>query len=213
VGRLETLMRWYNWERANYSPETAPELRELQLRLTLGHTAAAVSVLRESLSALSLEPVRVARRGADIGSGVGYPGLILAIARPQLHMTLVEKRAEKCSFLRHAAEELGSDNVDVYTGPVVDWSAGVGACDLVTSRRFGRPETILGWFRPLLAPNGAIVLFDRRRSDEQSPEAERAAAAAGLVLKAVHSAPQERPDGRVVVKWRRQFVYVKSDAT
>jgi 16S rRNA (guanine527-N7)-methyltransferase len=139
---------------------------------------------------------------ADIGSGAGFPGMVLAIALPRAEVTLIEKVPEKCSFLRRAAAELGLDNVEVVEGTVQQWSEGVGTCDVVTSRKVGRLETIVEWSAPLLAPGGAVALWPGSTDfDAEAPEAAADAAhAAGLRLAHVHRLESENRRGKPVVK-------------
>lgn len=56
----------------------------------------------------------------DLGSGAGFPGLVLAIARPDIHVTLVESRAKKAVFLSFAVAELGLKNAGVENGRAED---------------------------------------------------------------------------------------------
>lgn len=210
AGQLETLVRWLDWHHHNLTPATVPELPEPQVHLAPDEVAAASSMLREALSALELEHVRAAHRAADLGSGVGRPGLVLAIALPQVHMTLVEKESTKCEFLRRAAEALGLDNVEVEGRPAQQWREGRGTCDLVTARRIGRPHTILEWAAPLLNSTGAALVVRRRNSPSIEALAEAAAQATGLQLEAVHSFEREKPNGRYEPARRRLYLYAKA---
>lgn len=208
---LERVVRWLGWDRSNFVPETVPELPEPQRHLTPDQAQAATNMLRESFTPLDFERVRSARRGADIGSGIGYPGLMLAIALPQLRMTLVERDTERCGFLRRAIEALGLDNVDVEQRRVEAWSDGQGKCDLVTSRRLGRHDTIVGMAAPLLAPGAALVLFGRERTHEGNAVAERAAAAAGLALERIVAVEKEHRSGKLFHSESRVLLYVNAD--
>ena len=58
---------------------------------------------------------------ADLGSGAGMPGLLLAIARPQLPIALIESRSSKAAFLRQAVMELELDNVRVICIRIESW--------------------------------------------------------------------------------------------
>ena len=136
--------------------------------------------------------MRTAGRLGDIGSGAGFPGLVLGIALPQTRVALLEKVREKCVFLRRAVEELGLDNVEVVEGTVQKWTDGSGRCDVVTSRRAGRLNTMVEWSAPLLAPEGAIVLWQQgRRNPAKEALAADAAEELGLRLAEVHP-PEDR---------------------
>jgi 16S rRNA (guanine527-N7)-methyltransferase len=70
---------------------------------------------------------------ADIGSGAGLPGLVLAIARPDWAITSVEAVEKKTSFQRQVKIELGLENVSIHCGRVEDMKQGL---DAVISRAF-----------------------------------------------------------------------------
>lgn len=74
-------------------------------------------------------------RVADIGSGAGLPGLVIAIARPHYAVALIESRQRKCRFLRQAAIELGLRNVTVFPVRAEHWEA-PDAVDAVTCRGY-----------------------------------------------------------------------------
>ncbi|MCM3516453.1 16S rRNA (guanine(527)-N(7))-methyltransferase RsmG [Nocardioides sp. P86] len=92
----------------------------------------------------------------DIGSGAGLPGLVLAVRRPDLRLTLVEPLLRRTTFLDEAVEELGLDNVLVRRGRADDLH-GEQTFDVVTSRAVAPLERLLGWSMPLVAPEGALV--------------------------------------------------------
>jgi 16S rRNA (guanine527-N7)-methyltransferase len=92
----------------------------------------------------------------DIGSGAGLPGLVLAIARPDLRVTLVEPLLRRTTFLEEAAEALQLTSVEVVRGRA-DALHGERRFDVVTSRAVAPLERLLGWSMPLVAPTGALV--------------------------------------------------------
>jgi 16S rRNA (guanine527-N7)-methyltransferase len=93
---------------------------------------------------------------ADIGSGAGLPGLVLAIARPDLMLTLVEPLLRRTTFLGEVVVELGLDNVEVFRGRA-DALHGTRTFDSVTSRAVAPLGRLLGWSMPLVSPTGALV--------------------------------------------------------
>lgn len=92
----------------------------------------------------------------DIGSGAGLPGLVLAIARPDLQITLVEPLLRRTTFLSEVVEELDLTNVTVVRGRA-DALHGKERFDVVTSRAVAALETLLDWSMPLVAPEGSLV--------------------------------------------------------
>ncbi|NMP20921.1 16S rRNA (guanine(527)-N(7))-methyltransferase RsmG [Sulfobacillus harzensis] len=61
------------------------------------------------------------QRALDIGSGGGFPGMVLAIQKPSVHWVLLDSRARRCDFLRGAVEDLGLNNVEVVTARAEQW--------------------------------------------------------------------------------------------
>lgn len=112
----------------------------------------------------------------DIGSGAGLPGLVLAIARPDIAITLVEPLLRRTTFLEEVVAELGLTNVSVVRGRA-DVLHGKAAFDVVTSRAVAPLERLLGWSMPLVAPQGALVAM------KGSSAAEEVVAAAATLAK------------------------------
>lgn len=92
----------------------------------------------------------------DIGSGAGLPGLVLAIARPDLRLTLVEPLLRRTTFLREVVETLGLTSVEVLRGRAEDLH-GRRSFDVVTSRAVAPLGRLLRWSMPLVAPEGALI--------------------------------------------------------
>lgn len=205
---LERYLRLLDWETGNFIPASAPELSEPNLALTDDQIYKALAMSGESLSALQLEPVRAAGRLADIGTGAGFPGLVLAIALPGTQVCLVEADSRKCGFLRKVVASLGIDNVEVVDLPLQSWTDGIGTCDVVTSRRVWRPHTILEHVAPLLAPNGVSVRFGGRDAEKEKL-AQASAEANGMRFESVHPAVTETIAGGVRTGKRHIHMYRK----
>lgn len=108
----------------------------------------------------------------DLGSGAGVPGLIIALARPDLHLVLVEAAAKRCRFLESAIASLGID-VDVLEGraEVVGRGPLRGLSDAVVARSFGAPSATAECAAPLLRVGGLLVVSEPPTSppDRWSP--------------------------------------------
>ncbi len=100
--------------------------------------------------------VPVAASVCDIGSGAGLPGLVLAIARPDLHITLVEPLLRRTTFLAEVVETLGLIHVRVHRGRA-DSLHGTERFDVVTSRAVAPLERLLEWSMPLVASRGSLL--------------------------------------------------------
>ncbi|MGA8845512.1 MAG: 16S rRNA (guanine(527)-N(7))-methyltransferase RsmG [Nocardioides sp.] len=92
----------------------------------------------------------------DIGSGAGLPGIVLAIARPDLAMTLVEPLLRRTTFLEEVVTSLRLSNVRVVRARA-DALHGVEQFDVVTSRAVAALPKLLDWSLPLVAPKGEVV--------------------------------------------------------
>lgn len=106
----------------------------------------------------------------DIGTGAGLPGLVLAIARPDVRMTLVEPLLRRTTFLDEVVAELGLSHVTVVRGRAEDLH-GVSTFDVVTSRAVAPLERLLGWSMPLVAPTGALVAMKGRSAQDEVAQA------------------------------------------
>ncbi len=156
---------------------------------------------RHILDALTLLPL-IAEMGpgsrlADVGSGGGLPGVPLAIARPDLRVTLVEATQKKAAFLVAVSEALGLAGVSVLPARAEQLGAGDlrGTFDVVTARAVGRLSTLVPLTAPLARVGGLLLLVKGQRADEELAEA-------ATVLgeqRCVHEKTVPTPTGRVVV--------------
>lgn len=129
----------------------------------------------------------------DIGSGAGLPGIPLALARPDLQVTLVEPLLRRVNFLEEIIGELGID-VRVIRGRAEEKAviAAAGEADVVTSRAVAPLAKLAGWSAPLLRPGGRMVALKGASAAE---EIERdSAALAKLGFSDVHVEQVAAPD-------------------
>lgn len=103
---------------------------------------------------------------ADVGSGAGLPGLVLAIARPDLRVTLIEPLLRRTTFLEEVAGDLGLDNVDVVRGRA-DLLHGKRTFDVVTSRAVAPLARLVEWSMPLVDPIGSLVAMKGSSAAEE----------------------------------------------
>ena len=93
---------------------------------------------------------------ADVGSGGGLPGIPIAIARPEWHVTLNDANQKKAAFLRQAAIELALGNVEVHEGRAETWKPAVRFA-VVISRAFAELAQFIRACRHLVAPDGLLA--------------------------------------------------------
>lgn len=157
-------------------------------------------VTRHLLDSLAVLPLVAAQAAAgarilDVGSGGGMPGIVLAIARPDWQLTLLDSNGKKARFLRHLARTLRLANVEVAETRVEAWTPPAPYA-LITSRAFASLADFVTLTRPLLAPGGVWVAMKGKLD-----EAELAAAAATVEIREIRalSVPGLREDRHAVV--------------
>jgi len=119
--------------------------------------------IADSLQLAELAPE--GRTWVDLGSGAGFPGLVVALAiagRPAAHVHLIESNGRKCAFLRHVARRTGAP-VTVHEARLEAAAPGLtGKADVVTARALASLSQLLGWSQQLLK-SGAMGLFLKGR--------------------------------------------------
>lgn len=105
----------------------------------------------------------------DLGSGGGLPGLVIASARPDVRVVLVERREKRSDFLQRMVRRLGFEHVEVrhtdVDGVIADVQHRGDRFDAVTARGFGPPESTLRRGVRLIRPGGVIVISEPPEGD------------------------------------------------
>lgn len=160
--------------------------------------AEAVDVhVADSLDGLAVAPLRTPTAIADLGSGAGFPGLVLAIARPASRVALVESVGRKADFLGAAAVALGLANVEVVRARAESWPEGLGAHDVVTARAVAPLPVLVEYAAPLLHAGGHLVAWKGRRDAAEEADSAVAAEALGLgPAEVVRVPPRQGADER-----------------
>jgi 16S rRNA (guanine527-N7)-methyltransferase len=114
----------------------------------------------------------------DVGSGAGLPGLVLAIARPDLRITLLEPLARRVTFLSEVTEELALANVTVIRGRAEESSGKLSAA-VVTARAVAPLDRLARWCLPLAAPGGRLLAMKGSGAAEEIAESVSALRRAG----------------------------------
>lgn len=114
-------------------------------------------IRRHAIESLALRPLLAGKRVADAGSGVGVPGIPLAIAEPDRHFTLIESRGKRAAFLRHVQGVLGLVNVDVQHRRVESMND-VGTFDTILARALAPPAQLVRLTAHLFAPDTVMLV-------------------------------------------------------
>lgn len=97
-------------------------------------------------------------RAVDVGSGAGLPGLVLAIARPDVEWTLIEPMERRTAWLSEQVDDLGLTNVTVARMRGEEWTDG-RVFDVATARAVSALRTLLPFTAPLVRPGGRLVFL------------------------------------------------------
>lgn len=117
-------------------------------------------------------------RVIDVGSGAGLPGLVLAVARPDLRVDLVEPLERRVRWLEPASSELGLDSVEVHRGKAeAFWGSLTG--DVVTARAVARLSELAGWCLPLVHVGGGLLAMKGATAAREIQQDRAAMEAAG----------------------------------
>lgn len=167
--KITLVLELLETERASVSSVTDPE------RAWKVHVA-------DSLTGLEIPALREARRIADIGSGAGFPGLVLAAALPDARIDLIESVGRKCEFIQRAIDTAGIANAQVINARSEELAAAEGreAYAAVTARAVGRLSTLAELASPLLEDNSVLVAWKGKRNADE--EAQLASAAEALAM-------------------------------
>ncbi|WP_369826477.1 16S rRNA (guanine(527)-N(7))-methyltransferase RsmG [Subtercola sp. Z020] len=113
---------------------------------------------RHILNCAIVAPLMRPGRVGDIGSGAGLPGLVLAIARPDVDFVLIEPMERRTKWLEDQAAELELPNVTVMRGRAEDVGF-TGGLDQITARAVSAFSKLIPMCAPLVRPDGELVLM------------------------------------------------------
>ncbi|TCM45748.1 16S rRNA (guanine527-N7)-methyltransferase [Kribbella sp. VKM Ac-2568] len=121
---------------------------------------------------------------ADIGTGAGLPGIVLALVRPDLQVALVEPLLRRTTFLQEAVEMLGCTNAEVVRSRAEDLPA--ASYDVVTSRAVAPLGKLAAWCLPLVVEGGLMLAMKGASVEEELAASERELQALGAEEWHVH---------------------------
>jgi 16S rRNA (guanine527-N7)-methyltransferase len=166
--------------------------------------------VEDSLTGLEVPQLAKAGRIADIGSGAGFPGLVLAVALPDAQVDLIESVGRKCEFVRRAIDASGIANATVLNARSEELASGERreSYDAVTARAVGRLSTLAELASPLLQENGTLVAWKGKRDDDEEQQLARASEQLAMGLENVLAVGD-----RAGSKHRHLYVLRKSGPT
>ncbi len=123
-------------------------------------------ILKHLLDSLSVAPYVSGPTAIDVGTGAGFPGLPLAVVRPDVHFVLIDGTAKKLAFVSHAATVLGLANVEVVHVRAEDYRPAEKA-NVVLSRALGSLALFAERAGHLVAPGGELLAMKGRLPSDE----------------------------------------------
>lgn len=155
--------------------------------------------IADSLCGLQAESIRSARTLLDVGAGVGFPGLVLAVMLPECQVTVLDSVRKKMESAEVIARQLEITNVECVWSRVEEFaqegSAARGSFDVVTARALAPLAVLVEYAAPLLRPGGQLVAWKGTPGSNELDAANRAAEIVGTERRAtidVHPYPDSQ---------------------
>ena len=126
---------------------------------------------RHILNSAIAAPLFPQGRAGDVGSGGGLPGIVLAIARPDVEWVLIEPMERRCAWLSEQVESLGLENVIVERARAEEAGRYEGMLDAVTARAVSALRTLIPWTAPLARDGGELILLKGQSVDAEIDKA------------------------------------------
>jgi 16S rRNA (guanine527-N7)-methyltransferase len=113
----------------------------------------------DSLTVFKVVPQGIALRVLDVGSGGGFPGIVMRSAEAAIDLSVVDRNPKKIVFLKHVAQELNLTSVRFLNSPLQDFMVNSlpGHFDVVVSRAFASDPHVMDTLHRVLAPGGSLV--------------------------------------------------------
>lgn len=158
---------------------TADLAREGETRGLIGPLELPRLWSRHVVNSALVAPLLRSGRVGDVGSGAGLPGLVLAIARPDVDLVLIEPMERRVDWLTEEADALGLANVEVVRARAEEAQLGE-PLDQVTARAVSALSKLLPLTAPLLRPGGEFIVMKGARVDEEIAAAQKVIRKLGL---------------------------------
>ena len=143
------------------------------------------------LDSLSLQPYLRGARLADVGTGAGFPGLVLAIVNPDRRFTLIEATGKKARFVEQTVGRLGLGNVVVVNSRAETYRP-FELFDTVVARALSSLADFVAYAGHLCAPDGRLLAMKGRRPDDEISALPRSFRALAVHRLSVPGLPDER---------------------
>jgi 16S rRNA (guanine527-N7)-methyltransferase len=156
------------------TPQSAEALLKLVDELEHGNSQFNLTAIRDRpgmlkkhvLDSLSVQPYLRGSRIADVGTGAGFPGLVLSIVNPERRFTLIEATGKKARFVEQTASRIASSNVLVVNSRAESYRP-FELFDTVVARALSSLADFVAYAGHLCAPGGRLLAMKGKRPDEE----------------------------------------------
>ena len=168
----------------------------------------AVKHFLDSMTAISTG--KIGETVIDVGTGAGFPGLVLKIMKPEIKLTLLDSLNKRITFLKAIAEELGIEGIEFIHARAEDGGRNSklrASFDTVVSRAVANMTTLSEWCLPFVKKGGYFLALKGPLADEELPATKRAISILGGKTEAVYEADIPFSDLHhkiIIVKKERQ---------
>jgi 16S rRNA (guanine527-N7)-methyltransferase len=143
------------------------------------------------LDSMSLQPYLRGERLADVGTGAGFPGLVLGVVNPERRFTLIEATGKKARFVEQTAQTIGCDNVLVVNSRAENYRP-FELFDTVLARALSSLADFVAYAGHLCAPGGRLLAMKGKRPDDEISALPRAFRVLAVHRLSVPGLPDER---------------------
>jgi 16S rRNA (guanine527-N7)-methyltransferase len=143
------------------------------------------------LDSLTLQPYLRGERLADVGTGAGFPGLVLSVVNPERRFTLIEATAKKARFVEQTARRIGCGNVLVVNSRAETYRP-FELFDTVVARALSSLADFVAYAGHLCAPDGRLLAMKGKRPDDEISALPRAFRVLAVHRLSVPGLPDER---------------------
>ena len=137
----------------------------------------------DSASLLKLEEFKAAENVCDVGTGAGFPGIVLAVLSPDKKITLIDSLAKRLAVIRELADKAGIDNIVLIHSRAEDAGHDTAlreSFDLVTARAVAKLSVLAELCVPLVKKGGTFAAFKGASCEEEAKDAKHAANILGV---------------------------------
>ncbi len=138
----------------------------------------------------------------DVGTGAGFPGLPIAIAFPNVHVTLLDSLMKRVKFLNEVIAACGLKNVEAFQGRAEDFGKNQNyreKYDLAVSRAVANLSPLAEYCTPYVKVGGIFIAYKSGKAEEEIQNSEKAISVLGCEMKHIEKFNLDNGDGRTLV--------------